>query len=180
MESCHSRNHIKDVISEVLAPAYRVLHTMVKRSRPRHETDEYVAPNDSAPPSKQPRDVQHTQYEIGDPLSKESRVRTDVTLHHEDDLFTMDDDDFTCLMDLEHSADNNNNCIPDNSNNDNCTPDNDGNDDDSTPNILEHELEAAGLGDVHEGEPQNAEQGKRQRKRVCCVISGIFFPFHFG
>jgi hypothetical protein len=28
---------------------------MVKRSRPRHETDEYVVP--SEPPSKQPRDV---------------------------------------------------------------------------------------------------------------------------
>ena len=145
---------------------------MVKRSRPRHETDEYVVPNE--PPSKQPRDVQHTQYEIGDPLSKESRVRTDVTLYHEDNLFTMDDDHL-CLMDLsndEHSdteADNNN------KNNNDWTSDYNRNDDDSTINILEHEFEAAGLDNVHKGAPQNAEESKRQRKPVCYFL---YFSFH--
>lgn len=147
---------------EILSSNLSIL-AMVKRTRKQHETDEYVEPV-NAPSISQHLEEKHTQYDIGDPSAKDSRLKTTETIYH--DAGSLMDIDIPTLLPQavdEYSACDNDEILLDD-------PDDD----------LEREFEAAGLlGSVHadlEEQPLDAGEPRQPQKHmVCYILNPPFF-----
>ena len=117
--------------------------------RHQYEVDEYVFTHSSEAMASQ----QHTQYEMGNTL-RASRVKTVVTIEHEEDFTLVTNaTDVPDLMEVNNNSDNEGH---------------DNGHDHVHGDEADHELEAAGLGEIC-----STEAGKSKRVHKAHTVSNI-------